>query len=532
MLVRSNIQTSIYRQDFKVKQLEAQLNELKSTSATPLLEHVITAHHLPCHIFILASPTTIAKVIHLLSLPYPRVIPCHEWGNSLESVPWTQHRKYPFGSFIKIQEAGTYFGDLGYVIATDFKVDRSVTVLKPQVAIVLTPQSVIVTVVPQIQVKPSQGQKVPLNDNAQSAVVEAQFDAVFQVESWCLGQVVKFTCKHGRIASLHKALMKEKDDLVWGHGQVKREIEKQVADLMGDNTKARQDLERVLTWASSLHKSSIKQELEGLQNEAWSIQQHASERLVAANASQESLLESIWAHIAGIQSPENPAQRRKPLPALFDYENVESISPGSCHHFMYTGDNTFEFTNDFPFCFDRPAIVTDPHTHQPVVESKSVTLWTLDSVISPLNGECIFFFKGCTFLHGLELIPVHDNRALEIAHPNTQKLKPFVKSKFDSPCINCLFSALHWTRGDKLTYADEHGPWYYLWEILWKDQSIRAMKINPNFRDWDLDSSASGLNNVQLHLQWTKRVFTVCDLVEVTFGPHKGNCGTLTVVEG
>ena len=108
MLVRSNIQTSIYRQDFKVKQLEAQLNELKSTSATPLLEHVITAHHLPCHIFILASPATITKVVCWLSLPYPHVIPHHEWGNSLESVLWTEHHKYPFSSFVKIQEAGTW----------------------------------------------------------------------------------------------------------------------------------------------------------------------------------------------------------------------------------------------------------------------------------------------------------------------------------------------------------------------------------------------------------------------------------------
>ena len=171
------------------------------------------------------------------------------------------------------------------------------------------PQSVIVTGVPQIQVKPSQGQKVPLNNNTRSAGIEAQFDAAFQVENWCLGQVVEFTHEQARITSLHKTLMKKKNDLVWGHSQVKREIEKQVADLIGDNTKARQDLERGLMQASSLHKASIKQELEDHKNKAQLIQQYTSKRLVAVNASHESLLESIQACIAGIQFPKNPACR-------------------------------------------------------------------------------------------------------------------------------------------------------------------------------------------------------------------------------
>lgn len=40
----------------------------------------------------------------------------------------------------------------------------------------------------------------------------------------------------------------------------------------------------------------------------------------------------------------------------------------------------------------------------------------------------------------------------------------------------------------------------------------------------------SGLNDVQLHLQWTKRDFRVGDYVEAMFGPEKGTCGMLTTV--
>ena len=76
--------TNISLQDHRVKPLESQL--LESTSATPLLEHILTAPHLPCHLFVLASPTMIGTVVCQLSLPLPCLVPHHEWGNGLDAV--------------------------------------------------------------------------------------------------------------------------------------------------------------------------------------------------------------------------------------------------------------------------------------------------------------------------------------------------------------------------------------------------------------------------------------------------------------
>ena len=74
-------------------------------------------------------------------------------------------------------------------------------------------------------------------------------------------------------------------------------------------------------------------------------------------------------------------------------------------------------------------------------------------MVSTREGECVFFYQGHMFLHSLELIPIHNNRALEVAQPNVKDLIPFVQSQFDSPCIDHLFAVLHWKHGDKLHMA-------------------------------------------------------------------------------
>ena len=143
--------TNISLQDHRVKLWESQLLALKeSTSVTLLLEHILTVPHLPRHLFILASPTTIGTVVHRLSLPLPHLVSHHEWGNSLDAVPWTWHHKYPLGSFVKITELGPYHGDLGYVMAVDFKEDESTAHLQGQPTIISTPQCIVVAVVPQL----------------------------------------------------------------------------------------------------------------------------------------------------------------------------------------------------------------------------------------------------------------------------------------------------------------------------------------------------------------------------------------------
>ena len=149
---------------------------------------------------------------------------------------------------------------------------------------------------------------------------------------------------------------------------------------------------------------------------------------------------------------------------------------------------------------------------------------------SAREGECIFFYQGHMFLWGLELVPIHDNRALEVFNPNVKHLIPFVQSHFDSPRIDCLFSVLHWKQGDRLSYGNKVGSWYYICEVLWKDLLVIVRKINICFGDSGLDSNMLGLNDVQLHLQWTKCDFRVSDYIEAMFGLEKGTCGMLTTV--
>ena len=309
MLTRTSLQ------DHRVKQLKIQLLALKaSTSAAPLMEHVITAPHLPRHIFVLASPVTIGEVVRRLSLPFPRVIPRHEWGNSLDAVPWTQHRKYPLGSFVKILKTGPYYGDIGYVMAIDFKDDSSASASVPweQFTIVSKPQAVVIAVVPRIRVKRSQRPRTRLEGDARSLAIDEEISAAFRAESLHLEKVVQTMHEQARVVSFCKGLMKEKDDLVWSHVQTKKEIEKEVADLVDRNTKSKKDLEKELRVASSLRKSIIKEELEGLRNEIALIQQHASERIASENLAYEHQLVLIRDRIDAIQLPADLPRIREP----------------------------------------------------------------------------------------------------------------------------------------------------------------------------------------------------------------------------
>lgn len=69
---------------------------------------------------------------------------------------------------------------------------------------------------------------------------------MFHAESTQLEEVVELMREQARIASLCKDLMKQKDDLVWSHGQLKREIEKEMADVKASSIKSRQNLEKDL----------------------------------------------------------------------------------------------------------------------------------------------------------------------------------------------------------------------------------------------------------------------------------------------
>ena len=398
----------------------------------------------------------------------------------------------------------------------------------PQSHVIMsTPQSVIVTVVPRIRIGHSRKQIATLEGDGLSLMIEEQISAAYLAESRRLEEDVQWMRKQTRITSLRKDLLKEKDDLVWGFGQLKKEIEQEATELITRNTEAKTELEKELRHAGNLHRSSIKNELRGLANEALSIWQRASERLATATASHEPQLELIRSRIDAIEPPSNPPCIQRPLPALF---GCGSTSLKDCLPFAYTGTDIFEFTHDHPNCFDRPTIVTNPETHEPSVGADFLTPWSLDTMPSAREGERMFFYQGRMFLRGLELVPIHDNRALEVFNPNVEHLIPFVQSHFDSPRIDHLFSVLHWKQGDRLSYGNEVGSWYYLHEVLWKDLLVIARKINICFGDSGLDSNTSGLDDVQLHLQWTKRDFRVGDYIEATFGPEKGTCGMLTAV--
>ena len=370
-------------------------------------------------------------------------------------MPWTQHHSYPLGSFVKLVKSGTYCGDIGYVVAMEMKGDD----LMPQSHIIMsTPQSVIVAVVPWIRIGHSRKQIAMLKGNGLSLMIEEQISAAYLAESHHLEEDVQWMRKQTRIMSLHKDLLKEKDDLMWGFGQLKKEIEQEATELITRNTEAKTELEKELRHVGNLRRSSIKNELRGLANEALSIQQRASERLATTTASHEPQLKSIRSSIDAIEPPSNPLCIQKPLPALF---GCGSTSLKDCLPFAYTGTDIFEFTHDHPNCFDRLTIVTNPETHEPSVGADFLTLWSLDTMPSAREGERMFFYQGRMFLQGLELVPIHDNRALEVFNPNVEHLIPFVQSHFDSPQINCLFSVLHWKQGDRLSYGNEVGSWYY-----------------------------------------------------------------------
>ena len=166
--------------------------------------------------------------------------------------------------------------------------------LMPQSHIIMsTPQSVIVAVVPQIWIGHSQKQIATLEGNGLSLMIEEQISAAYLAESRRLEEDVQWMHKQTRITSLRKDFLKEKDDLVWGFGQLKKEIEQEATELITRNTETKTELEKELRHAGNLRRSSIKNELRGLANEALSIRQRASERLVTATASHEPQLKSI-----------------------------------------------------------------------------------------------------------------------------------------------------------------------------------------------------------------------------------------------
>ena len=151
---------------------------------------------------------------------------------------------------------------------------------------------------------------------------------------------------------------------------------------------------------------------------------------MSATASHEPQLESIRDGIDTIEPPSNPLHIQKPPPALF---GCGSASLKNCFPFTCTGTDIFKFTHDHPNCFDRLTIVSNPETCEPNVGADFLTPWLLDTMLSAREGEHIFFYQGRMFLWGLELVPIHNNRALETFHPNVDHLIPFIQSQFDSP---------------------------------------------------------------------------------------------------
>ena len=184
---------------------------------------------------------------------------------------------------------GPYYGDIGYVMVIDFKDHSSASASIPweQFTIVSKPQAVVVVVVPRIRVKHSQRPRAHLEGDTQSLTIDEEIKAAFRAESLHLEKVVQTMHEQARVVSFCKDLMKEKDDLGWSHVQTKKEIEKEAADLVDRNTKSKKDLEKELRVVSSLRKSIIKEELEGLWNEIALIQQRTSERIASENLAYE-----------------------------------------------------------------------------------------------------------------------------------------------------------------------------------------------------------------------------------------------------
>lgn len=528
-------------QDRKVKSLVSDLLALKqSTDSDPLLERAFTVPHIPRHIFVLASPATIGQVVRRLSLPLPHLIPREEWKNSMDTVQWTQRRGYPVGSFVKILESGPYHGDLGYVMAVDLKDGKkqpkfSAPEEEKRGPFVETPQFIIVAAVPRLQVKSAPGKNAPHDLELQSQLIRGQIKIAHASETIRLKEVVRSTREQNDNAALRKVLLKEKSDLVWQHGQEKRETERPVVQL----EEGIKDLRRRAENASASRAPAIQEELRKLEAQKLLLAQDVCEKMAMATAYYEVQLSSLQSRIDATVSPP-VSNKRKPKAALFDPEDVEKQAPGTCIPFEYTTDEVFEFANEFPTCFDRPTILTDLETLLPDVGSSSMTLWSLDTMMSSARQERVYFYQGRVFLRGLELLPIYDNRAVEFANPTLEGLAPFVQSGFDRPRIDRLFSAHHWQLGDKLRcnwivegelwYTDDESCWYYLREIVWNDLAVRARKIDTHFGYSGPRDINSGLNDVMLPLHWTQRVFEVGDDVEITFGMHKGKSGALSEV--
>ena len=180
-------------------------------------------------------------------------------------------------------------------------------------------KSVVITVVPQIRMTGSWRNKTSLTN---ANVIQEEFKARFEAESSCLEEVIDSICEQARIASVCKDLMT--DDLVWGHGQLKKKIEKETTDLMACNTKVRNGLEKELRQVGSLCTSLIKKELEVLHNETQSIQQHTSKKLVVVNSSYEPQLESIESKIES-HHPQIQHSIRSPNPLSL----IMRVSEGS-----------------------------------------------------------------------------------------------------------------------------------------------------------------------------------------------------------
>ena len=66
--------------------------------------------------------------------------------------------------------------------------------------------------------------------------------------------------------------------------------------------------------------------------------------------------------------------------------------------------------------------------------------------------------------------------------------------------------------------------------ILFGLINLYEWKINPFLGYLNADNNNLGLNDVKLHLQWTKHAFKVGNSVEITFGAHKGISGMLVTV--
>ena len=355
-------------------------------------------------------------------------------------------------------------------MVVDFKEGESTAHKGAMHPIIPTPQSLIVVAMPQLQVKSAKGVDLLHDLELWFELIQGQVATANAHKTIWLWEVVCWTQEWTKNEALHKALLADHSDIVWRHGQEKMEIEWPLIQLKKDVN----DLRRRVKIVSTLCAPVIQEELRKLEVQMLSVEQEVSKKIAAATVSHEHQIKSLQSCIDVIVFPPPPPNKRKSKPALFDPEYVVKKAPGSCISFEYMTDDIFEFASTFPACFDRSTILTGPETFLPDVGSNSMTFWLLDTMMSSAKSESVFFCQGRVFLHGLELIPIYDNRALELANPSVEDLAPFVQSGFGRPHIDCLFLAHHWHCGDKLRYNDDHSCWYYLREIVWNDLTVQV----------------------------------------------------------